>query len=370
MNKILHITAHLGGGVGKALSGLVAQAGISESEFKHQIICLEKPEKAVAINKIRRCGGEVIICPCMDELESMMMQADIVQLNWWDRPSIVNHSSLKGWSFLLQRIPIRLLTWFHQSGLHSPIPKRLMRASQVFLFTSSCSYDNPKVKNLVYELGDRLGVVYSSGGFEGFPYLKDRSKDSLSVGYVGTLDFTKLHPDYVRYLTTVDIPGFKVRMIGDLVNQRYLEWQCNAAGRHGMMEFTGFVPDIILALESINVLAYILNPMHYGTTENALLECMAIGIVPIVLDNPAEKYIVEDGVTGMIVKSSEEFAEAIHWLTDHPHERQAMGMQAAKTVRERFSVERTEAGLNRYYKKIMTMEKREIDFKNIFRNYR
>lgn len=360
MPKILHITAHLGGGVGKVISGLVAQAAKSK-EFEHKIICLEKPQKSMAIDKIRNCGGEVVISPYMDELESMMLQADIVQLNWWDRPATIDTLCS------LSKLPIRLLTWWHQSGLHSLLPKKLMKASHIFLFTSSCSYDNVKVKNLVFELRDRLGVVYSSGGFDGFPEPRDRSRDRLSAGYIGTLDFKKIYPDYVQYLTAVSIPGFKVKMIGDLVNQRYFEWKCNAAGRRGMMEFTGYVPDVILALESINVLAYILNPVHYGTTENALLEAMAMGIVPVVLDNPAEKYIVEDGVTGLIIKSPEEFAEAIQWLSEHPHERQAIGMQASKTVRERFSVEKTEAGLNRYYRKIMQLERRDIDFKDIFR---
>ena len=36
-----------------------------------------------------------------------------------------------------------------------------------------------------------------------------------------------------------------------------------------------------------------------------------MGIVPIVLDNPAERQIVDDGYTGLIVNSPDEFAEAL-----------------------------------------------------------
>ena len=46
MTQVLHLTAHLGGGVGKALSGIVRQAKDSGSKFQHVIICLEEPEKS------------------------------------------------------------------------------------------------------------------------------------------------------------------------------------------------------------------------------------------------------------------------------------------------------------------------------------
>jgi len=42
MIKILHIAAHLGGGVGKALSGLVLQSASSRSNINHTIVTLEE----------------------------------------------------------------------------------------------------------------------------------------------------------------------------------------------------------------------------------------------------------------------------------------------------------------------------------------
>ncbi len=197
---------------------------------------------------------------------------------------------------------------------------------------------------------------------------RDRANETISTGYFGSLNFAKLHPRYIDYLAAVDIPGFKVKIIGDLCNKNVLNQQCDAIGKAGMLEFTGFVPDVASELDSINVLAYLLNPEHYGTTENALLEAMAMGIVPIVLDNPAERHIIDDHNTGLIVHSPDEFAEAIQWLSENPVERQRLGNQAAKSVRERFSVEKMEASLNAYYRKILSMEKRRIDFLGIFGN--
>lgn len=361
--QILHITAHLGGGVGKALSGLVTQAIMSGSDIKHIIVCLEENKKSQFIDQVHKYGGEIIVCPSTDELEKLMRYSDIVQLEWWNHPLTFKY-------LCSISIPyIRLITWCHNSGLHAPIiPRQLILASHIFLFTSQCSFENKEIKNLVPKIRERLGTVYSSGGFSGLPEPMDRTNENISVGYFGGMNFSKLHPRYIDYLARVKISRFKVKMIGDLYNQDILNQQCNAIGRPGMLEFMGYVPDIVSELRSINVLAYLLHPEHYGTTENALLEAMAMGIVPIVLDNPAERCIIDDHSTGLIVNSPNEFADAIQWLSDNPNERQRLGICAAKSVRERFSVEKMNTSLNAYYRKIMFMKKRKIVFSEIFGN--
>ena len=359
--KVLHLTAHLGGGVGKALSGLIAQASASKSRVRHLIVCLEEPEKFQFIDLIRSYGNEVIVRPSMDRLEKLIRDSDIVQLEWWNHPATIKYLCS------LSLPPIRLITWSHSSGLHNPIiPQRLILASHRFLFTSQCSYESKEVMSLPPELGDRLGVVSSSGWFSGLPEARAKANESIAVGYLGSLNFAKLHPRYVDYLAAVEIPGFRVRMIGDVTNQDVLNQQCDSLGKTGMLDFRGYSTDVASELATINVLAYLLNPEHYGTTENALLEAMAMGIVPIVLDNPAERQIVDDHNTGLIVRSPVEFAEAIQWLSNNPDERQRLGSQAAKSVRERFSVEKMEASLNSRYQEILSMEKREIVFSEIF----
>lgn len=357
----MHLTAHVGGGVGKALSGLVAQASVSGSGVRHRIACLEEPEKSQFVDQIHRYGGEVIVRPSLERLEKLIEDSDIVQLEWWNHPATIKHLCS------LSILPIRLLTWSHISGLHNPIiPQRLILASHRFLFTSPCSFEGKQVKSLIPELGDRLRVVPSSGGFSGLPEPREEVNESISTGYFGSLNFAKLHPHYIDYLAAVEISGFKVRIIGDLCNQDVLNQQCDAIGKGGMLEFRGYSTDIASELGSINALAYLLNPEHYGTTENALLEAMAMGIVPIVLDNPAERQIVDDNITGLIVHSPVEFAEAIYWLSKNPYERLMLGTQAAKSVRERFSVEKMETSLNSHYQAILPMEKREIVFSEIF----
>ena len=360
MIKVLHLTAHLGGGVGKALSGLVIQAASSGSDIVHTIVTLEEQEKPQFIDLIKGCGGEVIVSPSPERLCELMEASDIVQLEWWNHPATLN-------ALCSQPLPpMRLLVWSHVSGLYNPIiPRGLLLAAQQFLFTSACSFEAEEVKSLPDEVKKRIGVVSSSGGFEGLPWPESKSYDTLVTGYIGSLNFAKLHPCYVDFLSAVDISEFNVRLIGDVTNKDVLERQCNNAGRPGMLNFRGYTKDIASELASINVLAYLLNPEHYGTTENALIEAMAMGIVPIVLNNPAERLIVEDHITGLIVNTPEEFAGAVNWLAENPKKRQIIGMQAAEVVRGRFTARKMETSLNSHYKECASFEKQRVSFTDI-----
>lgn len=347
--------------MGKALSGLITQDYVSGAPVRHVVACLEKPEKNQFLDQIRDGGGEVIVAPDLLHLNELVSTTDIVQLEWWNHPATIECLCN------MAPQPMRLLVWCHVSGLHNPIiPPKLMEISNRFLFTSPCSFEAKQVSALAARLGNKLAVVSSGGGFSGLPEPRVDNLSPLSVGYLGSLNFAKLHPGYVGFLSAVNLPGFKVRLIGDLLNREVLERQSDDAGRAGILDFRGYTTDVAAELRAINVMAYLLNPQHYGTAENALLEAMATGIVPIVLDNPAERNIVEHLRTGLIVRSPSEFADVIEWLAHNPDERSRIGMQAAASVRERFSPEKMGASFRTHYEEVMSEQKRLVPFQNIF----
>jgi glycosyltransferase involved in cell wall biosynthesis len=361
MISVLHITPHLGGGVGKALSGLILQSIRASSDIRHVVVCLEEPVKDQFLDKIR-CGGcEVIIGPNKEELDHLISTVDIVQLEWWNHPATIECLTC------LALQPIRLLVWCHVSGLYNPIiPSKLIAESHRFLFTSPCSFEAKELACLLKSPQKKMAVVSSGGGFEELPNIANSDYKDISVGYFGSLNFAKLHPKYVDFLSAVTVPNFKVRLIGDLLNRETLEKQCSDADRIGMLDFRGYATDIVRELSTINVMAYLLNPHHYGTAENALLEAMSMGIVPIVLDNSAELNIVEDQRTGLIVRSRSEFADAVEWLANNPKERFDLGSRAAITIRERFSFKNMNALFCNHYEEVNIENKKIIQFSSIF----
>jgi L-malate glycosyltransferase len=360
MMNVLHIMAHLGGGIGKALSGMVSHSP-PESGIRHDFVCLESPEKLQYLEKLEDAGCNVAIAPSTATIAERIEAADIVQLEWWGHPAIPA-ALCRG-----PLPPMRLLVWCHISGIHMPvIPGRLITGAHRFIFTSPCSYEASEVARLSPGERERTDVIHSSGGFAGLDAPERDPVAPLTAGYLGSLNFAKLHPRYVDYLTAVDIPGFTVRMIGDVANQKVLEEQCRRAGRPGMLEFAGYTTDVARELAGINVFPYLLNPRHYGTSENALLEAMAMGVVPIVLDNPAERCLVNNRETGLIVKTPGEFGEAVSWLARNPNERGRLSRRASATVRDHFSVNRTIEAFSLQYAAITFEDKRSISFVDIF----
>lgn len=364
MARVLHLTPHMGGGVGKAISGLVAQAARAGSPHEHAIVCLERPEKPQFVDLAGAAGCPLVLAPDAEQLRHEIEAADILQIEFWNHPATVEALCVAPLP------PMRLLVWCHVSGLHYPaIPPGLMAIAHRFLFTSACSFEAPEVQALPAATKTRLGVV-SSGGLDALPSpSREAATGPLRAGYLGSLNFSKLHPDYVAWLASAAAalgPNFRVRMIGDETNRAELERQCVEAGRPGLLEFAGYTTDVGAALATLDVLVYLLNPRHYGTAENALLEAMAMGVVPIVLDNAAERHIIDDGDTGIVVRSPDELAAALRRLAANPSARTEMGHRAAAAVRTRYSHARMEREFGAHYDALLAMPKATLAFTPAF----
>ena len=359
--KVLHLTAHLGGGVGKALSGLAKACDDELGHVQRTVVCAETPEKSMFLDAIRASGCEVLVNPTKGAFRDKLADADIVQLEWWNHPETIR--------LLVEQcsdIPHRLLVWAHVSGLGSSmIPANLMAYADRFCFTSPCSLEQKNNPPYCTD-SEKFRVISSGGGFDGFDVFKRKPSDRLRVGYVGTLNFSKLHPDFVHYLSRVDVPDFQVRMIGDEVNRGLLEDQCKSLGHPGILQFAGFTPKVAEELACMDILVYLLNPTHYGTAENALLEAMAMGVVPIVLANPAEKHIVSHLYNGLVVDSPEEFAEGVHRLYSDQSLLDELSKNAQQSVRDNFCPQRSAKQFSLIYLQVMQQEKHVIEYRDVF----
>lgn len=362
MLEVLHVTAHLGGGVGKVLSRVAAAAARGDGAIRHTIACLERLEKDQFAAHIRAHGGVVHVEPDDETLRTLVARSDVVQVEWWSHPVLMR------WLCASPLPEMRMIVWSHVSGLHPPvIPPDFLAAPHRFLFTSPCSLAHPNLRNAPRAIRSTTDAVFSSGGFDDLPLTRRRFDGStLRAGYVGTLNYAKLHPRFLDYVEAVRLPEFRVRLIGDASGATALRDEARQRGLHDRLELHGYCTDVAAQLEQLDVLVYLLNPLHYGTTENALLEAMAMGVVPIVLPNPAERELIRHGENGMIVDTPSQLAAALDTLAHDPGLRARLSRTATTTTRERFSIAHTVAALDRHYRGVAAEPKRRIDLRPVF----
>ena len=179
--KILHITPHLGGGIGSVVFNWIKK---DNSDNSHKIICLDKNNGKDWIEIDEQCENVTIhdACYFSDNFETLLKgnitSADIVLLHWWNHPLLYDVMINFQWP------ACRLLLWNHSAGLFPPyiIPEELLGFVDYFVATSPVSH----------ECKEDLDVIWSTGDIEGFENIEKIPHDGFNVGYVGTVDFGKV----------------------------------------------------------------------------------------------------------------------------------------------------------------------------------
>lgn len=363
MIKVLHVTAHLGGGVGRVLSSLAINS--LKSDVEHIILVLEKTENDQFEKLCKQNNIKVYIAEECD-LNVLLSDADIVELDWWHHPLTSEFMDK-----YLGKIETRLLIWSHISGCSYPyIPVKLINYPDEFVFSSPYSYENKFWSEEEYkEIKDNINVVVSSG-LELKKSVDKKEHDSFNIGYIGFLNYSKIHRDFVKYCESVsNIPNVQFILVGDKSYGEELIEDCsNSQLIKDKIEFTGYSNNVYEELSRFDVFGYILNPEHYGTAENVLLEAMAAGVVPVVLNQGCEKYIVKHMKTGILVNTIEEYKQAIEWLFNNPSELKKMSVNASKNIIENYHIISTVTKMNHIYSKLMNNKKKYHDSSEVIGN--
>lgn len=155
-------------------------------------------------------------------------------------------------------------------------------------------------------------------------------------------------------------------MFGDQLNHETLLDQCKSLNRSDLLKFKGYTDNVARELSELDLFPYILNPYHYGTAENALLEAMAMGVIPIVLGNPCERAIVEHGRTGIVVNNPKEFSDAYQMLSDSSVMKHELSAAAMDYARVNFTNEKIESQFISIYDELMEQPKDRVDFTGVF----
>lgn len=362
MFKVLHIMPHMGPGVGKALSALSINAAKSENKYQHRVLLLEKPFNFAYITLCKENGVDVFWPQDKQELINIISDADIVQLEWWHHPLVL------GFLKDLSQIPIRLTVWSHISGCNYPvIPARFIDLPEHFSFTTAYSHENPfwdeaEKQKIISE----STVACGSGGYDNVSGIVPQSHSGFNIGYIGTLDFRKLHPEFVDFCAEVNLPDAKFILVGDTENKPGILKQAHEKNITNEFEFTGFTNDVKTEFARFDVFGYLLNPDHFGTTDNVLLEAMGAGMPIIILNQCGEKYVVRHMETGLIINNIKEYGQAVRYLYDNPEERKRLGENAKKTAFNEFSPQATMHKLHSQYEIVISRPKKCYQFEDVF----
>jgi L-malate glycosyltransferase len=362
MHTILHIAPHLGGGVGRVLLNYLAHEK-NDPIFLHKVLSLEYAnEKALSISR-------TVGFPLIDRMSSdhggiivEIAKADIVLVHWWNHPLL--------YDFLVRSElpPCRMAMWSHISGFHPPyvFTDKILRYPDLFVFTTPISHQAKEVQCLPDEQKKCLRVIWSTGGVDHVKDVKPKVHNGFNVGYIGTVDYCKTHPDFLNICSRVDIPGVNFIVCGGH-KEKELKREAERLGIADKFNFTGLVPDIAEFLALFDVFGYPLAPYHYGTCDQVLAESMAAGVVPVVLSNKMESYMVKDRITGIVAKDKDEYIRELQNLYHNRELRNFLSKNAKEYAIHSFSLEKMVNEWDKIFNEVLdfpkTVRKWEINKK-------
>lgn len=299
-------------------------------------------------------GIEVLPHCTPEELSSCIAAVDIVQLSWWNAP--MNYEFIKR-----PLPPTRLVSWFHIGG-HTPPHEIFDDVADFFDLSVACSpltLDTPALKRLTQASnGARTGMAYGAADFERVANITPKPHAGFNIGYIGTVDYLKMHPDYIALSAQVQIPGVQFVVCGSGGHLEDLKTKAAALGISNRFKFRGYVKDIRPVLAEMDVYGYPLCEETYAAAEVNLQEVMFCGIPPVVFPYGGLKYLVEHNVTGLLVHSAAEYKQALEYLYHNPEERRRLGENARQYARSVFGAENAAKAFSPLYSRLLSQSKR------------
>jgi len=318
--SLLHLLPHSGGGVGTVIRSLLEAESVDDSSPVSSILSLER------LNEASRRHFDLLGIPWVDSvalknnfeiLTAFFEKVDIVLVHWWNHPFLVR--------LLFQGLPLsRIAIWSHVNGFAAPqsfFPE-LFELPDRFIFATEASLQSKIVEALPEEIKNKLRVIRSCAGIPAGAFEICKKYEPFQFGYVGTVEPAKMHPDFLKICASANIPAKCIVAGGP--SHKELRSQADLSGLGDKFDILGPIDDPVPLFKSLHVFAYPLNPSHYGTGEQVLIEAMAYGAVPVVFANPPEKALIRHEETGLIVNNAEEFSNAIRFLADNTAERERL----------------------------------------------
>ena len=345
-------------GIGKAIRSLV----LNEKENEHRVLCLEGSQKRGEIEKCIGGGIVVLEKPSRAETEQEIVSSDLVVIHWWDYPPMAEFLAH------FSQVFCRIILWCHVSGCTYPfLPYDFLDLFHKILFTSPYSYENQEWSiEEQQKIKEKSAVVYGLSDIE-TDYVKKDYKiapTEFVLAYVGTFTRSKIHPEFINVCKEIvdRIPSSMFLMIGEDGRADWLKEQALVCGIENHFIWTGFIDHVYKKLQESDVFFYPLNPFHFGTTENVILEAMAVGVPIVMMNQATEKYIIQDGKSGLLAKDKYQLVAHVCSLYQKGELRKELGSCARREFLLRYQISDNVVRFCEIASSCMQLPKRQYNF--------
>ncbi len=355
MISIVHLIERFAGaGPDRALIAavtLAAQLGLAQ---QHTVCALEKAAAPMSLLLAKQAGITMLRQPDQPTLYATLAAADLVVIHFWNNPAL--------YALLRSELPpLRLLIWTTIFGHHAPqvITPALVAFADQLLVKAPGTLALPAVQGATPAqptLAPRL--LYSPLDVQRLAGYQPRAHVTFTVGYIGSVNFAKMHSNYIAMSAGVQVPDVRFIVCGGGIEQE-LKAQAAALGVADRFDFRGYVQTILPVLAELDVFGYPLCAETYATSERALQEAMWVGIPPVVFPYGGLATLVQHEETGLVVHTEKEYQQAIAYLYHHPTERERLGQNARRYAHTTFDPQPIVAQLAAIYDQMLAYPKRE-----------
>lgn len=358
MKKVVHIIPHFGGGAGVVITALI-ESLMKCSDFVHSVYCFEYLNE-FGKNWAERTGIEVYseISPDDIAFHGVVESADIVHVHFW------NHPALYYFLYCFSGRTARMAFWSHTNGHHAPylFNDVILNYPTLFVLASDYSLETDEIVRKGDDwIRKHIRTVFSCSGTKNLETATPLDHNGFNIGYIGTVDYCKMHRDFVDICDSIDIPDLKVIVCGG-PGEKDLFAETVAKGVADKFDIRGHVSDVHSVLEELDLFIYPLNNTNYGTGEQVLIEAMSAGIPQIVLDNGPESFVIKDGVTGIVARDTQQFTEAVEYLWGEPEVLKKMSSESRKFALENYSISQTADSWMHIYMELLDTPKKAALF--------
>ena len=349
MIRVLHvIRGYSKGGAATALYGLALRGNARGEE--HLIVSLTPADEKSA-KAAEHSGIKVYSAPTTPLLNELIESTSIVLVHWWNSPEMQ--------CFFAAPMPAcRLGIWFHVAGDKAPqvITRRIADLADLAL---ACS---PYTLNVLDNLNSHtaVGMVLAGSELEAFKHVEPSPHHGFAVGYVGTVDYLKMHPDFAAMSVAAGIPEARFIVCGD-GDLESIRRDAEATGQPQRFEIRGWMDHVPEVMAGFDLYGYPLCRDTYAAAELNLQEAMSVGLPPVILPHGGAPLLVEHGVTGLIAQTPDEYSLSLARLHADSGLRQGLGENARRYALAHFGADNADKAMQRCYEQLLKTPKRTRD---------